>query len=265
MRRPPFAPLVLALLAGACRVVPASPDGRTDDRRVGTQQVIAGDTLRLAIGQTATVPGTPVEVTVTGVPKDDRCPVESLVQCVWAGDAVVTLRLAAAGETRDVSLHTGVEPRRVALAGHVVELVGLTPERRVDETPRADAYRVAVRVYPGAIAAPGQGTLGDTTRIMVGREATFDGGALRVAFLARGSESRCPANAICIQVGDASATVRLEGAGQSVERVLHTNVEPRSAEHAGYLVELVALDPYPGTEPPNARLAPTIVVRVAKR
>ena len=257
-------PLLALAATAACRVVPASPDD-ADGPRVLTEATASGDTLRLAIGQSGTVLGTMATVTLLGVPRDERCPTNALVLCAWAGDATVRLRVVTDTADQTIALHTGVEPRRAEVDGLVVELVDLLPPNGLEERPRADEYRAVVRVVAGAVEPPVQGTLGDTVRIPVGQFAEFARGALRVAFLAKASESRCPANAMCVQVGDASALLRLEAGSRSVERSLHTHVEPRSAEHEGYLVRLVNIEPYPGTELPNVRMMPVAVVIATRR
>lgn len=249
---------LLGLAVTACRVVPASPDD-SDGQRT-TEAVASGDTLRLAVGQRGKVPGTLLEVTLVDVPTDSRCPANALVLCAWAGDATVRLRGVTDTADQIVTLHTGVEPRRAQIDGHVLELVDLLPGNGLEERPRTEEYRAVVRVWTGAVEPPIQGTLGDTVRIPVGQLAEFAGGALRVAFLVKDSESRCPANAMCVHVGDASALLRIEGAGTSIERSLHTHAEPRAAAHAGFKVHLANIEPYPGTEPPNVRMMPVAVV-----
>ena len=262
MRIVTFFPLLI--LAAACRLVPASPDDAGDAQRPLADATASGDTLRLAVGQGGRVPGTVVDVTLIDVPADQRCPVNSLVLCAWAGDASVRLRVVSDTADHTVTLHTGLEPRRAEVDGHVVQLVDLDPANGVEQRPRPEEYRAVVRVYAGAVEPPARHALGDTVRIAVTRSALFDGGALRVTFVAKESESRCPANAMCVQMGDASALVRLEGAGRSVDRSLHTSVEPRGAAHAGYRVRLVNLEPYPGTELPEARVVPVAVVVVTR-
>lgn len=253
---------VLAVTA-ACHVVPASPDDSAA-QQARTEAVASGDTLTLAVGQRGKVPGTLLEVTLVDVPRDDRCPVGSLVLCAWAGDATVRIRGVTDSADRVVALHTGVEPRRAVIDGHFVELLDLLPVNRLEERPRADEYRAVVRVYAGSIEPPVQGALGDTVRIPVAQSAVFDGGKLRVSFLAKESESRCPANAMCVHVGDASALMRLENGQSSIEPSLHTHAEPRAASFAGYKVALVNIEPYPGTEPPNVRMMPVAVVIVTR-
>jgi hypothetical protein len=64
---------------------------------------------------------------------------------------------------------------------------------------------------------------GDTLRLPFGATAALPGGSA-LAFVARGDDSRCPIDALCVWEGDASVTVRVVGgAGRAGERTLHTS------------------------------------------
>ncbi len=105
---------------------------------------------------------------------------------------------------------------------------------------------------PSSVSA----ALDDTVRAVRGQATPVDGGRLTVTYTDL-TDSRCPANVQCVWQGDA--------AGATARPTLHTALEPKATTHAGYTVTLVAVDPYPGTEPPNARLAGTVLLRVARR
>jgi hypothetical protein len=121
-----------------------------------------------------------------------------------------------------------------------------------------------------ATAAPEPATsaasvqIGDSVRVVRGQPLSIDGGRLTIAFTDL-NDSRCPANVVCVWEGDAAATLRLEGAGAVATPTLHTRLDPKGTTHAGYEITLVNVTPYPGTEPPNARLAPTAILRVTRR
>ena len=104
----------------------------------------------------------------------------------------------------------------------------------------------------------------DTVRVMRSQATPVDGGRLTITYTDL-ADSRCPANAVCVWQGDAAATLRLDAGGAVAAPTLHTAIEPKAAAHAGYTVTLLRADPYPGTEPENARLAPTLLLRVARR
>ena len=107
-------------------------------------------------------------------------------------------------------------------------------------------------------------TFDDTVRVVRAQPTRVDGGRLTITYT-DGSDSRCPANAVCVWMGDAAVSLRLEAGGAAATPTLHTALEPKTATHGGYTVTLLGADPYPGTEPPNARLAPTALLRVSRR
>jgi hypothetical protein len=120
-------------------------------------------------------------------------------------------------------------------------------------------------------AAPNAGTdsrgaaLDDTLQIQLGRSASADGGRLILTFVARLSDSRCPANAVCVWMGDAVVRVAARAGPTSLECELHTGLEPRSLAVGRYIVRVVGLLPYPGTEPEGVPAAPpTVVLRVVR-
>ena len=133
----------------------------------------------------------------------------------------------------------------------------------------AVACSSAPAAAPGSAGVPPEasgegrgGPLDDTLHVQLGRTATADNGRLAVTFTARLSDSRCPANAVCVWMGDAEVRVSARAGRTTVERVLHTGVEPHSLSVDRYTVTVVGLTPYPGTE---AGGTPTVVLRVERR
>ncbi|MFN2566335.1 MAG: hypothetical protein ABR499_15165 [Gemmatimonadaceae bacterium] len=107
--------------------------------------------------------------------------------------------------------------------------------------------------------------LDDTLHVQLGRSATTDRGRLALTFLARLSDSRCPADVVCVWMGDAAVRIAARVGGTSVERELHTGLEPHSLSVDRYTVTVVGLLPYPGTESAGAPTAtPTVVLRVVR-
>jgi hypothetical protein len=118
---------------------------------------------------------------------------------------------------------------------------------------------------PGASREIPSASVGDTLHIALGRSASVDGGRLLLSFIARGADSRCPANVVCVWMGDVAVRIAARAGSTTVERELHTGVEPRSLSLDGYVVTVVGVLPYPGTEAPNApRATPTVLLRVTR-
>ncbi len=110
---------------------------------------------------------------------------------------------------------------------------------------------------------PSSRTADDSTLIVVlGETASTPDGKLRLTFVKLESDSRCPANAVCVWQGDAATRLRVQAGGNDVDTTLHTTLEPRLIEVGGILLSLLEVRPYPGTTDQPA--TPRIVVRVTR-
>ena len=75
------------------------------------------------------------------------------------------------------------------------------------------------------------------------------GNALTVAFRRVAGDSRCPMDAVCVWMGD--ATVQLDvtvGRMAWTPRELHTHLEPKRTTFREFAIELVSLTPYPQSD-----------------
>jgi hypothetical protein len=79
-----------------------------------------------------------------------------------------------------------------------------------------------------------------------GETISIDETSARLQFVEVTGDSRCPANAFCIQAGDAIVVVRVLDAGAAADYALHTGDSARAAAtHRQLRIELVQLAPYP--------------------
>lgn len=79
-----------------------------------------------------------------------------------------------------------------------------------------------------------------------GEAASIDGTGVRVQFIRVMADSRCPADALCIWVGDATVHLRVFAGAATSDYDLHTaSSEQSSIEHGGMRISLVQLQPYP--------------------
>lgn len=80
-----------------------------------------------------------------------------------------------------------------------------------------------------------------------GETAVVGDADVGVQFIEVTGDSRCPADAVCIQGGDAIVRIRaIDGRGGSAAYELHTGDSARaSAMHGRLRIELVELQPYP--------------------
>ena len=88
-------------------------------------------------------------------------------------------------------------------------------------------------------------SLNEQFTLAPGESASISSASMRVTFLHVFGDSRCPADAFCIQGGDAIVHVRVID-GTSREHELHTGDRARaSATHGPFRVTLEELQPYP--------------------
>jgi hypothetical protein len=102
--------------------------------------------------------------------------------------------------------------------------------------------------------------VGDTVQIVLGRSASIDGGRLLLTFRSHGPDSRCPANVVCVWMGDVAVRLAARAGATSAEADLHTGLEPRTLSVGGYVVKLVGLLPYPGTPDASDLNSPRIAI-----
>jgi hypothetical protein len=69
------------------------------------------------------------------VVSDSRCPPK--VNCVWAGDAALELRVSKGKQMQTLTLHTGLEPRSATVMGLKLTLQTLEPAKGVPGKPKA--------------------------------------------------------------------------------------------------------------------------------
>jgi hypothetical protein len=95
---------------------------------------------------------------------------------------------------------------------------------------------------------PAAFSAGDDARFTLapGEAARAAGGRLRVAFEDVVSDSRCPTGEQCIVAGVAEIAVRIgtDAPGDSY-RLYTEGKEPRAVTHAGQVVTLISVEPYP--------------------
>jgi hypothetical protein len=79
-----------------------------------------------------------------------------------------------------------------------------------------------------------------------GETASLEGTTLQIEFIRVSGDSRCPADAFCIQGGDAIVHVRIANRRLTDEYELHTGDQARaSVTHANFRITLSQLQPYP--------------------
>ena len=89
-------------------------------------------------------------------------------------------------------------------------------------------------------------SLNERFTLSPGEVAVIDDADLRVQFVRVTGDSRCPADAVCIQGGDALVQILASGGGDSTLLGLHTgDASQASAIYRGARITLIELQPYP--------------------
>lgn len=81
---------------------------------------------------------------------------------------------------------------------------------------------------------------------------------LRLAFIQKVEDSRCPPNVQCVYAGNARVVFEASKAGSSSTLTLNTLFEPKAATFNGYTVTLRSLSP--GSSAPDSSYRATLAV-----
>ena len=105
----------------------------------------------------------------------------------------------------------------------------------------AMAVLLSVACGGGTPTAPG--TAGATVTLAVGQTIAVPDTSLSLRFAAVTSDSRCPADVVCIQLGEAVVALDALAAGGTSRFELSTTGSARVAQVGGYRIELSSLVP----------------------
>ncbi len=99
--------------------------------------------------------------------------------------------------------------------------------------------------------------------IAPGEQARLRDSGISVAFIGVDGDSRCPADAICVQGGDALVKVRVIAGGLTTSYDLHTG-DMKPVVDQGLTIVLVQLAPYPFSSGPIKPLDYRATLRVSR-
>jgi hypothetical protein len=98
-----------------------------------------------------------------------------------------------------------------------------------------------------------------------GQTSSVEGTDLRVGFVGIASDSRCPADAMCVWAGEGVVAVQVVDRSGNRQYQLSTAPSKGSAEHGAYVLTLNDLSPYPFVSQPIAPGAYRVTLRIATR
>ena len=126
MTMPSFTVLLLVLSAGGFVSSQAGPEA------------VAGKPFELKAGATASLPNG-ARLTFEEVNEDSRCPADA--QCIWAGDAVVTVTLKTPKASAEKhQLHMQPSGSRISYDDYTIALTALAPYPRAGREIRPADY-----------------------------------------------------------------------------------------------------------------------------
>ena len=96
--------------------------------------------LTLGYGKQKVAGSSGLTVKFVSVVEDSRCPVG--VNCIWAGNARITVKVTDGRSSKLMTMNTGAGPQGDQMSGWAVRLVALTPEP-TDKGKSADIRYVA--------------------------------------------------------------------------------------------------------------------------
>lgn len=82
--------------------------------------------VTVQLGKTATESHSKVKVEFVELVEDSRCPAD--VNCVWAGNAKIKIKVTKKGKSQTIELNSGMANKDNAFAGYTFALEKLTPE-----------------------------------------------------------------------------------------------------------------------------------------
>lgn len=111
----------------------------------GRKDVSLNQEFALKVGQSALIRPGGLKVTFESVLEDSRCP--EGVDCIWSGNARITVGLSGAGgKPTRVELNTDVEPRQQSYLDYEVKLMGLAPRPKEGHKVDENSYNVTLLV-----------------------------------------------------------------------------------------------------------------------
>lgn len=108
-----------------------------------------------------------------------------------------------------------------------------------------------------------QVSMGQDFQLTTGQSGRVNDTPVTVMFRSVGADSRCPSDVQCVWAGDAVINLGLSSTTTvSQEAGIHTTIDPRFTDYAGYRVKVVGLAPVPksGSTIPAATYVVTLQV-----
>ena len=97
------------------------------------------ETFTLNVGKQKTAKKSRLKIKFLGVTEDSRCPVG--VNCIWAGNAKVKVRIVGARSTKVFEFNTNSGPKGDIFEGWSIVVDSLTPEPHANKPINPKSYK----------------------------------------------------------------------------------------------------------------------------
>lgn len=93
----------------------------------------------MRVGQQKSARSSKVRIKFLSVVEDSRCPKD--VNCVWAGNAKIKVRISTGRTSREVEINTNTGAQGSQIEAWAINLVSLTPSPTSKGAPSGRSYR----------------------------------------------------------------------------------------------------------------------------
>ncbi|OUC12810.1 MAG: hypothetical protein B0A82_20775 [Alkalinema sp. CACIAM 70d] len=100
--------------------------------------------LNLKLGQEVVLPQSQIKLTFESVLTDSRCPID--VECYWAGNAEVKLKLQRKRKITTAVLNTMERDQVVKYRSYTIRLAKLSPDRHSGKVISPNDYEVTLKI-----------------------------------------------------------------------------------------------------------------------
>lgn len=94
--------------------------------------------FKVKVGEQVLITDAGLKITFSAVAEDSRCP--KGVNCIWAGNGKIVIKISKGKKKADVQLNTGIEPRLGSFDEYKLKLVELNPYPESDVAIKRGEY-----------------------------------------------------------------------------------------------------------------------------
>lgn len=102
------------------------------------------ETLRVQVNHEKRLAKSKLTIRFVELVEDSRCPVD--VQCIWAGNARIKIKVSKNGRSHELTLDTNGPNQVVNAEGYSIKFLGLTPEPRSNIRINRNGYVASLQV-----------------------------------------------------------------------------------------------------------------------